>query len=272
VPVQHHQAHVASVLAEHQVFDEPVVGVAFDGTGYGSDGSIWGGEFFVGSLRTGFERAAALRAVRLPGGDAAARFPVQAAAGFLADLGELPDLSGPPFLFPRRFHHALALVSKDLRCFVSTSVGRLFDAVAALLGFTHEVTFEGQAAMWLEHLAGQAAPQAPFDFADLDHRPLFAAILADRLAGRERAEIAAAFHASLVAATVAKIRELCARHHLQTLALSGGVFQNEILLDGILHAIHGGQLALNLLMNQSVPAGDGGIALGQSALASVQAD
>ncbi len=142
----------------------------------------------------------------MPGGDAAARFPVQAAAGFLAELGELPDLSGPPFLFPPRFHHALALVAKDVRCFVSTSVGRLFDAVAALLGFTREVTFEGQAAMWLEHLAGQGGPQAAYDFPDLDHRPLVRAILADRLAGRDRAEIASAFHASLIAASVAKIR------------------------------------------------------------------
>ena len=100
--VQHHRAHIASVLAEHQLWDEPVVGVALDGVGYGDDAAIWGGELFVGSLRQGFKRRAALRPVRMPGGDAAALFPVQAAAGFLADIAGAPEMSGPPFGFPRR--------------------------------------------------------------------------------------------------------------------------------------------------------------------------
>ncbi len=118
VAVQHHHAHIASVLAEHDLLDEPVVGVALDGTGYGTDGTIWGGEFLVGSVRSGFERRAWLRPVRMPGGDAAAQFPVQAAAGFLADLAEavglenLPDMSQPPFSFPRRYFDALELAQK----------------------------------------------------------------------------------------------------------------------------------------------------------------
>ena len=155
-----------------------MVGVSFDGTGYGDDGSIWGGEIFVGSVKAGFERVAHLRGASLPGGDAAAQYPVQAAAGFLAQLDDLPDLMAAPFRFPERYQNALALIHKDVRTFATTSVGRLFDAAAALLGFTREVTFEGQAAMWLEQLARGAAWEEayPFPYAggELDFRPLLA--------------------------------------------------------------------------------------------------
>ena len=130
-----------------------MLGVSFDGTGYGDDGSIWGGEIFVGSVRDGFERVAHLRNAALPGGDAAAQYPVQAAAGFLAQLDALPDLTAAPFNFPQRFGNAAELVTKGMRTFSTTSMGRLFDTVAALLGFTREISFEGQAAMWVEQLA-----------------------------------------------------------------------------------------------------------------------
>src|SRR5581483_10977394 len=143
--VQHHRAHVASVLAERGEFEKKVLGVSFDGTGYGDDGTIWGGEFFVGSVARGFERIAHLRGASLSGGDAAARFPVQAAAGFLAQVEQLPDLTAAPFSFPARYRGAIELVHKQLRTFGTTSMGRLFDTAAALLGFTRPVTFEGQA-------------------------------------------------------------------------------------------------------------------------------
>ena len=157
VAIQHHRAHVASVLAERGEWTREVLGVAFDGTGYGDDGTIWGGEFFTGSVRGGFTRVAHLRGAPLPGGDAAARFPVQAAAGFLFELSDVPDLAAAPFAFPARYEHARAMIAKNVRVFRTTSMGRLFDTVAALLGFTREITFEGQAAMWLEHLATTAA-------------------------------------------------------------------------------------------------------------------
>ena len=266
VAVQHHRAHIASVLAEHDLLDEAVIGVAFDGFGYGDDGNIWGGEFFVGSIPTGFERCASLRPVRMPGGDAAARFPVQAAAGFLAELTDLPDMSRPPFRFPARFRQALALVTKNVRCFQSTSMGRLFDAVAALLGFTRETTFEGQAAIWLEHLARQSTPQPSYPFPKFDHRPLVRSILNDCLAGRDSAEIAAAFHATLAAGVVEEILRLSLQYNLTTAALSGGVFQNELLFESISSQLHE-RSAIRLIMNQRVPANDGGISLGQAALA-----
>ncbi|HEY1784599.1 MAG TPA: carbamoyltransferase HypF, partial [Pirellulales bacterium] len=269
VAVQHHHAHIASVMAEHALPDEPVVGVALDGTGYGSDGTIWGGEFLVGSVRLGFERRAWLRPVPMPGGDAAARFPLQAAAGFLADaaaVSDLPDMSRPPFSFPRRFFDALSLARKNVRCFPSSSVGRLIDAVAALLGFTRPPTFEGQAAIWLEHQARQSGPQAAYPFPDLDHRPMLSAIVHDRLAGRAVSEIAAGFHATLAAAIVEKIGELCRADHIATAALSGGVFQNELLLTAILDSAD--QLpGVRLLVNERMPVNDGGICLGQAALA-----
>jgi len=134
IAVQHHHAHVASVLAERGDFDRHVLGIAFDGTGYGDDGGIWGGEFFVGSVRAGFTRVAHLRQAQLAGGDAAARHPVQAAAGFVSQLERLPDLSRRPFCFPEVFEEAAAVLQRGIRVFPTTSVGRLFDSVAALVG------------------------------------------------------------------------------------------------------------------------------------------
>ncbi len=266
VAVQHHHAHIASVLAEHDLLEERAIGVAFDGTGYGFDGTIWGGEFFAGSVRDGFERLAWLRPVRMPGGDAAARFPVQAAAGFLSELSSLPDMTQGPFYFPERFAGALALAAKNVRTFRSSSVGRLFDAVAALVGFTRETTFEGQAAIWLEHLAEQCPPQPAYPFPELDWRPLLEAIIADRLTGRDGREIAAAFHASLATAAAEQITRLCSEHRLRLAVCSGGVFQNDLLWNMIAdHLARAPEI--RLLTNSSVPVNDGGICLGQAALA-----
>src|SRR6202171_4978895 len=142
--VQHHRAHLASVIAERQEWDAKVIGVSFDGTGYGDDGTIWGGEMFLGSVAEGFNRVGHLRSAALAGGDATAQHPVQAAAGFLNQLNELPALTAPPFGFPERYQNAVELIRKGVRTFTTTSMGRLFDAAAALLGFTREISFEGQ--------------------------------------------------------------------------------------------------------------------------------
>jgi hydrogenase maturation protein HypF len=263
VAIQHHRAHVASVLAERGEWAREVLGVAFDGTGYGDDGTIWGGEFFAGSVHGGFARVAHLRSAPLPGGDAAARFPVQAAAGFLSELSDVPDLSAPPFGFPARYEHARAMIAKNVRVFRTTSIGRLFDTVAALLGFTREITFEGQAAMWLEHLAATVGETAPYDFplreGELDYRPLLAAVVDDRALGRDPGAIARAFHASIADAIVRVRAELGAD---RPLAASGGVFQNRLLVE----SLHD-RLGTALWVNRVVPANDGGLCLGQAALA-----
>jgi hydrogenase maturation protein HypF len=266
--VQHHRAHVASVLAERGEWKTQVVGVSFDGTGYGDDGSIWGGEIFVGSLDKGFERVAHLRPAALPGGDAAAQFPVQAAAGFLAQVEGLPDLGGPPFCFSDRFRKSIDLVVKNVRSFSTTSVGRLFDTVAALLGFHRAITFEGQAAIWLEQLARTArntdAYAFPFRDRELDFRPLLRAVVEDRQRGREPAEIARAFHRAIASGLKDAVSEICRVHEIDTLVLSGGVFQNELLLGELRSAL--AEDALRIRTNRLVPPNDGGISLGQAAI------
>lgn len=267
--VQHHRAHVASVLAEHQMFDRRAVGVSFDGTGYGDDGTIWGGEFFVGSLTEGFERQLHLRPAPLPGGDAAARFPVQCAAGFLSTLEDLPNLLEPPFHFPTRYLHAQQLVQKQQRTFTTSSIGRLFDTVAALLGFTREITFEGQAAIWLEQLARQGSPDAPiypfpFDNNMLDYRPLLSAVIHDRLNQRDVRQIARGFHNSVGIATARAASFLCEANSIDLVVLSGGVFQNDLLLAEIKSALN--STSFDVCVNRSVPPNDGGISLGQAAV------
>ena len=200
IAVQHHHAHVASVLAERGTFDRRVLGIAFDGTGYGDNGAIWGGEFFVGSVRAGFTRVAHLREAQLAGGDAAARHPVQAAAGFVSQLERLPDLSRRPFCFPEILEEATELLQRGIRVFPTTSAGRLFDTVAALVGFVRPITFEGQAAMWLEHLArgvrsGTAsALPCRFTGTEIDWRDTLAEIIAARRHGKPPELIARAFH------------------------------------------------------------------------------
>ncbi|HEY1975079.1 MAG TPA: carbamoyltransferase HypF [Candidatus Baltobacteraceae bacterium] len=263
--VQHHRAHVASVLAERGVLDEPVVGFAFDGAGYGDDGEIWGGEVFAGDVMSGLRRVAHLRRALLPGGDAAARFPVAVAAGFLWEhpqLGDAGDFQGPPFHFPARYEAACELLRGGVRVVPTTSIGRLFDTVAALLGFTREIAFEGQAAMWLEHLARQSTPvraySMPFAYGELDYVPLLSCVVHDRLAGRDAREIARAFHGAIASAVVETTREFGEEH----VVVSGGVFQNAVLTRDLYDA-----LGDRLWTNRIVPPNDAGICLGQAALA-----
>ena len=265
--VQHHRAHVASVVAERQAWATEVIGVAFDGTGYGDDATIWGGEIFSGSVSRGLVRVAHLRPVRLPGGDAAARFPAQAAAGFVAGTDGLPDLERAPFSLGPRYAAARELLRRDVRCFTTTSVGRLFDTVAALLGFTHATSFEGQAAMWLEHLAWSASDAKanaypfPLSAAELDYRPSLWGVIEDRIAGRSPARIALAFHHAVADAVGA----VAGRYAPQPVVCSGGVFQNALLVE-LVRA----RLGSRAWFNATVPPNDGGLALGQAAMAAFE--
>ena len=269
IAAQHHRAHIASVLAEREQWDKRVLGVSFDGTGYGDDGSIWGGEFFAGSVREGFERVGHLRQASLPGGDAAAQHPVQAAAGFLAQIDGFPDVTAEPFKFPSRYTTALQLVEKQVRSFTTTSIGRLFDAAAALLGFTREITFEGQAAMWLESLARKASAVVPYPFPffanELDFRPLLLAMAEDRLRRRPLHEIARAFQLGVAGGVRDAVTSFSRELQLDTVVLSGGVFQNELLLSDVRELLR--ESGLGLWTNHAVPPNDGGISLGQAALA-----
>jgi hydrogenase maturation protein HypF len=270
--VQHHRAHIASVLAEKEAWDERVIGVSFDGTGYGDDGSIWGGEFFAGSMTEGFRRVMHLRTAALPGGDASARYPVQCAAGFLSQIEGLPALDGPPFYFSRRYQDALQLIDRKIRTFETTSIGRLFDAAAALLGFIREISFEGQAAMWLEQTAQAGTTSEsysfPIDGETLDFRPLLSAVIEDRLRGREPAEIARSFQRGVARGLCAAVTTLCESNGRRTAVLSGGVFQNEMLLRDVKEMLD--PEGIRIWTNASVPPNDGGISLGQAALAAFE--
>ncbi len=271
--VQHHRAHIASVLAECAAWDEPVLGVSFDGTGYGDDGAIWGGEIFAGSITRGFERLAHLRYASLPGGDAAAHHPVQAAAGFLLNVDGLPNLTAEPFLFPERYEVARQVARSGVRTFPTTSMGRLFDTAAALLGFRTCNSFEGQAAMWLEYIARAAPPRDAFPFPlegeELDFRPLLRAVAEDRLRGRDPAEIARAFQFGIAQGLCAALETWSRQTGIRTVVLSGGVFQNEMLLEDIRSLTAGGRLSV--WTNHAVPPNDGGISLGQAAMAAMGA-
>ena len=273
ISVQHHCAHVASVLAERGAWEQCVLGVSFDGTGYGDDGTIWGGEFFEGSLRSGFKRVAHLRPAALPGGDAAAQYPVQAAAGFLAQVEGLPDLAAAPFYFSPRYQTALQMIEKGVRTFATTSIGRLFDAAAALLGFTREISFEGQAAMWLEQLAWGATETEPYPFPftnrELDFRPLLGAVAADRAKDRKLEEIARSFQRGVAVGLCEAVKALARPENLDTVVLSGGVFQNELLLEDLKPDLE--KAGFRLWTSQFVPPNDGGISLGQAALAAFRA-
>jgi hydrogenase maturation protein HypF len=180
-------------------------------------------------------------------------------------------MTAPPFSFPSRYFDALQLVHSKLRSFSTTSMGRLFDTAAALLGFTREVTFEGQAAMWVERLASHTFTsdvyRFPFVDEELDFRPLLDGVIRDRLRGRDSNEIARAFHRGIAEGLRNALATLCPAQGADTVVLSGGVFQNELLLrdlKSLLEPEH-----LQIWTNRVVPSNDGGISLGQAALAAL---
>ncbi|MEN1705079.1 MAG: carbamoyltransferase HypF [Planctomycetota bacterium] len=262
IPVQHHEAHVASVLLDQDASTETVLGVVLDGTGFGRDGTTWGGEFLRGSVQDGFERVASLEPVQMPGGDAAARHPVQAAAAYLKGV-EIEHLEQKPIGFPSRFRQARSLIESNTRCATSTSAGRVFDAAAAVCGFTRETTFEGQAAIWLEQLAGRAVNGAA------DHRhaaetssELIQSLVERRLAGDDPATVAAAFH-EMFAKLLLNTLE-CFVSERAPLVLSGGVWQNERLLSIFTDMVQ----SRRVLTPTRAPVNDGGISIGQVYIAS----
>ncbi len=275
VAVQHHAAHVASVLAEQAAWTLPVLGFAFDGAGLGDDGTIWGGEVFVGSLESGLHRIAHLRPGYLPGGDAAARSPVQASVGWLEALGDgvWDRVLRPPFNLPAaRVQFARTLIESGLNTLRTTSVGRLFDTVAALTGFHRSMSFEGQAAIALEAAAQQAGPAErqggypwPFDGRCWDHAPLLAAVMDDLEAGTNRGSVAWRFHEALAAGVAQAAHDLQATVRFERVVLSGGVFQNALLVERT--RAHLDRADIPHWCNRIVPSNDGGVSLGQLALA-----
>jgi hydrogenase maturation protein HypF len=264
VAVQHHEAHIAAVLLEHGRLAEQVVGLALDGTGYGRDGTIWGGEVFVGSALAGFRRVGSLPPVEMPGGDGAVRFPVQAAAAFLPGI-DPAVLEAEPFGFPPRFRQAQAIRAAGVRSMRSTSAGRLFDAAAAVCGFVREVTFEGQAAMWLEHLARGGKVDRAGIGESQGAEGWVRAIVDARRRGADPADLAAWFHDALARWLVRAAAGAAAGAGCSTVVVSGGVWQNRRLLDLTAELL---PVEYRLLWGEQTPSNDGGICAGQVAMAS----
>jgi hydrogenase maturation protein HypF len=267
--VQHHHAHVLACMAENGV-DEAILGVAWDGNGYGPDGTVWGGEFLVCD-RHGYRRFAHLHTFPLPGAERAILEPRRAALGILFELYGacvLHDLElAPVRTFTAAERRTIArMLERRLNSPRTSSMGRLFDAVASLLDLRHRVTFEGQAAMALEFAARGENRTRPYalplregsgGMAVADWSPLVEAVLRDLRAGRPRCEIAASFHDALAELIVAVAR----RAGFGRVALAGGCFQNQLLLGRATDRLR--DSGFEPLYHRRVPPNDGAIALGQ---------
>ncbi len=254
---------------------DPVVGLALDGTGYGADGSIWGCEFLVADL-AGFERVGHLKNVPLPGGDAAVRRPYRVALSHLYAAGgdplveeSLPLFRGVP---PAELDLVRQMIAKRVNCVDTSSAGRLFDAASALLGVCREVTYDAQAAIELESLVDAGVSRAyPYGMrADggmlvVDPAPIVRALAADAVAGVAAGECAAAFHNAVVSFSREAAGRIARERGIADVALSGGVFQNRLLLRRLVRALESD--GLRVLLNREVPANDGGVSLGQAAVA-----
>jgi hydrogenase maturation protein HypF len=265
---QHHHAHMASCMAEHGL-TEPVIGVSFDGTGYGPDGTVWGGEFLVGGYAD-CRRAAHLRCVGMPGGEQAIHQPWRMAIAQMRDAGaELPALRAR--LLPVELRSVERMLERGFNTPLTSSAGRLFDAVAALAAVRDRVSYEGQAAVELEWLASEVAPDGayPFELRQtdaaplvVDTRPLIRAIVADSASA---AKIARRFHSTVVEIIVAVCQRLCESTGLTAVVLSGGVFLNAILTREVTARL--GADAFRVYRHRLVPPNDGGLSLGQLAIA-----
>jgi hydrogenase maturation protein HypF len=276
IKVQHHHAHIAALMAEHGVPEKtPVLGFCFDGTGYGTDGAIWGGEVLVAEY-SHFERAAHLYYFPLPGGDTAIRRPYRTALAALWAAGiEWDERLAPVAATTRRERDLLQRqLEVKLNCVSTSSMGRLFDVIAALAGVRQTVTYEAQAAIELETLVKHndntsyhfVLPTKTHPY--FDWRPLLQAVVADALMNLSPALIATRFHNAVANLIVEYSKVLRAQSGINTVALSGGVFQNVALLQRTLFQLDAA--GFEVLVHRLVPPNDGGVALGQAVVAAAQ--
>jgi hydrogenase maturation protein HypF len=270
IAVQHHHAHLAACLAENGV-DGSSLGVTWDGTGLGTDGTVWGGEFLLGDA-AGYDRVAHLRPFRLPGGDAAVHEPRRVALALLWELYgpealTMDDLAPVAAFAESERRLITAALQRGVNAPVTTSAGRLFDAAAALAGLQQQVAFEGQAAMSLEFAADPVERGAyPFPLVNgvLDWQPLVASLLADVRSGVATGVVSARFHNGLVRAIVEVAQHVGERR----VALTGGCFQNRLLVERAAASLEAA--GFEALLHREVPPNDGGISLGQLAVAAAR--
>ncbi len=280
VGVQHHHAHIAGCLADNErPSEERVIGVALDGTGYGTDGAVWGGEFLEGSIEKGFVRRAHLEYAPMPGGAAAIREPWRMAlAQLIALYGEEEVLKLPLAVVRRSGERDVRLIARLVERKLNTpptsSAGRLFDAVAALVGVpgSRRTTYEGQAAVELELAAGGPASQGyPFRLRSegegwvVETQGIVARVVEDLLSGREIGEISSRFHRTVAEVVVAGCEEIREAGGVSAVALSGGTFQNVLLIEQAVELLT--EKGFTVYRHRRVPANDGGLSLGQAVLA-----
>jgi hydrogenase maturation protein HypF len=271
VQVQHHHAHIVSCMAENKVTDT-VIGVAFDGTGYGTDGSIWGGEFLICNLKA-FTRAGHLKQVSMPGGDKAILEPWRMAVSYLYEYSDLSPEEVSNYFASESFTSVqtstlIKTLEKNINCVPTSSMGRLFDAVSALLKQCTKISYEGQASMELEALIplDSVKDLYPYDIevSDiiiLNPKKIINGILQDIKNKVSPAVISAKFHNSTINATIEICDKIRDRFNINTAALSGGVFQNAYLLENIIHGLE--QKGFTVYSHSLVPSNDGGVSLGQ---------
>ena len=279
IGVQHHHAHIASVLAEHGLSGQ-IIGIAADGTGFGTDGAVWGCEIMRADC-IDFERLAHLRYVPLPGGEQAVHQPWRMAAAYLAQAyGDAFLELDIPFMHRldhAKWHMLAQMIIRGINSPPTSSLGRLFDAVAALLGLHDTVLYEGQAAIELEIIAAKDVQVHPYPFTILrqartpvilDVAPMIRAIVSDIQQGLPGSQIASRFHRSIAELFVAISSEARERTGLNCVALSGGVFQNRLLLETLMKRLDA--MDFQVYINRRVPPNDGGISLGQLAVAAAR--
>ncbi len=273
IGVQHHHAHIASCMAENGITDK-VIGVAFDGTGFGTDGKIWGGEFLVADFH-GFERRAHFRYIPLAGGDRAVREPWRLGLSYLHDTyGAQLDSIDLPLLrriAPKKIATVRSMIERRINTVETSACGRLFDAVASIAGVRDEVNFEAQAAIELEAgaLSGVEASY-PFEISSgnpwqIDVRPMIENIVRDVLAAKPTGWISTAFHNTVAAIIVEVCIRLRSAERINRVCLSGGTFQNVYLVERALAALRGH--GFEVFLHSKVPPNDGGISLGQAVIA-----
>ena len=272
--IQHHHAHAVSLLADRGRLGTPVLAVTYDGTGYGDDGTIWGGELLLITDPARFTRVGHLAPFALPGGEGAVRQPARIALDLLRRAGVdwTADLPPVAAVGSDGLHVLGQQIPRGLGCVTTTSMGRLFDAVASLLGLCQRVSYEGQAAIELEHLARrglQAGRAVGLDFdvsgGVMDPAPVIRGIVEGLRAGTGPADLAAGFHQAVVRATARAALDCARAAGISVIGLTGGVFANRILLHGLRQTLtnHGQEV----LTHRIVPCNDGGLALGQAAIA-----
>lgn len=275
VPIQHHHAHMASCLMENSIY-EKVIGVIYDGTGYGLDGAIWGGEFFIGDMIS-FRRIGHFKYVSIQGGDRSIKEPWRTAASYLYNIGyEIEDvLEG---IEKEKIVLIKEALKNNINCYKTSSVGRFFDAIASLLGLRNYITYDGQAAIELESLIGEYR-NTEYEYYNyfihredeifqIQYEEIIRGILKDMIKGISKEKIALKFHNTISEITIFLVSKLREVYGINKVILSGGVFQNDYLLNSVYKGLN--KKGFEVFFNREIPINDGGISFGQIAIANAQ--